>query len=286
MLKNTIRVLAFILSLCILCVVAHAESTTIDFSVYDTKELTSMYGNLLKELSERLLPSSEITITADSPILFRNIPWGTSATEFANSLQVQNISGSISSWNYDVSSWEFEAKDGEIKPVDSLDDAGFNYSSYSPETSVAGFKVSEIEAGFMYTFDDNNLFKDEQKSSLISAKYTFDVIDGEASYTVLASKLSTLYGAGEEGKNSTGYWSTGGDFHVYTNWTAWYGPDDTGVVLWRVYETYDSNNTVKADNVYLMYGKTNSLKLMSALKSAMAREELKDAMQSTDMAGL
>lgn len=286
MIKSASKVMAIALLLCLLCSTVLAESTTVDFSKLETSELISMYGSLLEELNGRMLPINEVKTTTESPILFRSIPWGTSATDFTNTLQGNGVSGSLSGWNYDISSWEFEPKDGEIKSVNRLEDAGFNYSCYSADISVAGYMVSQIEAGFMYTFDDDNLYKDEQKSSLFRAKYTFDVIDGEASYKVLASKLSSLYGTGEEGKNSTGYWSTGGDYHVYTNWTVWYGAEDTGVVLWHVYETYDSNNTVKADNVYLMYGKTNSLSLMTSLKAAMAREEMKDAMQSTDMNGL
>ena len=197
----------------------------------------------------------------------------------------QNLKGSISDASY-CKSWEFKKDDGTIKSVDQLSDSGYQYKNYSPNITVATFEVDQIEAYFLFTYDDNEVYTEQDKSSLYSAKYTFKVVDGTAAYDILSAKLSSLYGEGTKDSNSTGWWSTGGDYHTYTKWTVWYGSDNTGVVLWHEYETYDADSTVKNDKVFLMYGKTNSLMTMAELKSAQAREEIEKAITSDDYDGL
>ena len=221
----------------------------------------------------------------NSEILFRDTPWGTPATEFQTTMKKQKISGSIGEESYNYS-WEFKPADGKIKPVFHLEDCGYYFSCYPKDLSVASFNVDKIEASFLFTHDENNVYTEKEGSALYKAKYVFDVAVAETAYSVLSTKLTTLYGTGTTGSNSAGWWSTGGDYHTFSEWTTWYGTEDTGVVLCYIYETYDDTNKLKNEELYLLYGKTNSVQMMDDLKAALAREEVEKALTSDDMSGL
>lgn len=222
---------------------------------------------------------------AESEILFREVPWGTSATQFQSIMKKQKISGSIGEESYNYT-WEFQPDDGEIKSISRLEDCGYYFSCYPKSLNVAGFNVGKIEASFLFSHDENDVYTEKEKSSLYKAKYVFDVAVAETAYTVLSQKLASLYGQGSTGSNSTGWWSSGGDYHTFSEWTVWHGENNTGVVLCYIYETYDENNTLKDEELYLLYGKTNSAQIMDELKKAIAREEVEAALTSDDMSGL
>ena len=259
--------------------------TAIDLTTMDLSELSALYGNVLSEICRRNITVSDTTPSCSSPILFRKIPWETSATDFLSAMNEQGLSGSVRE-AYSCESWEFKPDDGKIVCVDKLSDCGYKYSCSPQKLKVGGFAVDSIEACFLYGFDDDGVYASQEKSSLYRASYSFEVIEGRAAYEVLRTKMGLLYGEGQVGTDSAGWWSTGGDYHTYCDWTVWYGEDNTGAVLYHVYETYDADNTVKSDNVYLLYGRTYSLSMLSDYKAAKAREELEEAMQSDDTDGL
>lgn len=249
-----------------------------------TSELTTLYGNILSELGRRSIKTTQEKLT-DSEILFRGIPWGVSATQYVELMREQGINCSISdTWN--CYSWEFTPSGGELEATNSMSDAGYTCNASSLDVKVGGYNIRSIEADFLYTYDADNVYTGEDKSSFYRAIYYFDVVDPASTFEILRGKLSSLYGEGVSEKTSTGYWSTGGDFHEYSEWTVWYGHNDTGVVLWRNYQILDSDGSVKKDSVRLQYGKTNSLIVMAELEAAQAREELEEAMNPSDVNGL
>ena len=279
------KLLAMVLCLVLLlgAIPAYAEGT-LSPEELTTSELTALYGNILAELGRRSIKTTKEKLT-DSEILFRGIPWGISATQYVEMLKEQGINSSTSNvWN--CYSWEFTPTGGELKASNSMSDAGYTCSARDVDVKVGGFNISSIESDFLYTYDAHNVYTEEDKSSFYRAIYYFDVIDSASTFEVLKGKLSSLYGEGVSERTSTGYWSTGGNFHEYSEWTVWYGQNDTGVVLWRNYQILDSDGSVQKDSVRLQYGKTNSLIVMAELEAAQAREELEEAMNSSDVNGL
>lgn len=284
--KKAVTIFLFICLFISNCCIAQAEDfNPIDFSSLNNNALISIYGKVKTELAKRAIANTSPKADINAPILFRDIPWGTSATAFKKAMSKQKSKGSISDAYY-CETWEYREANGTITPRDTMESAGFEYHDYSPNIQVASFKLSKIEASFLFSHDDAGVYTKEDKSSLYKATYTFDVKDGTAAYDILIAKLTELYGTGTNGTNSTGWWSSDRDYHTNTDWTVWYGTENTGVVLWHEYETFDDDGSVKADTVFLSYGKTDSIQLFSALKAAQAREEMKDVLNSGSFDGL
>ena len=259
--------LAFIL----LVFVSAVFSATVDLSSKTNDELTNLYQSILTELLNRTVKNTAANKSTSSPILFRNMPWGTTYQSFSDLLRADGVTGGSFYDSYGSYSFEFEISDyGGITGIYRLDDAGYKYSNSSVKNlSVGGFPVSSIEAYFLFGFDDNAVYSEKNDSVLYKAVYSFKVADGEGAYTVLAAKLSSLYGNGITKSDSSGVWSTAGDYHVYTHCTVWFGANDTGVVLCREYQISDATNSLISDKITLTYGKSNSLELFNNLKAAM-----------------
>lgn len=274
--------------LILLFIISVVYSAPLDLSTKTNEELTNIYESVLAELLNRTIPKTSSNYSTKSEILFRNIPWGSSSKSFIEALRDSGVNGGGVSESYNSGSFEFDISDyGGIYSIYRLEGSGYEYNNYSVrDVSVGGFQVSTIGASFLYSHDDDSVDREMDDSTLYMASYTFKAIDGEATYSVLAEKLSSLYGKGVSKSASSGIWSTGGNYHAYTQYTAWYGAKDTGVVLCRVYTISDTTNTITSDKVTLTYGKTNSQMLFNELKAAMAREELKKATSNNDLSGL
>ncbi|MBP0970257.1 MAG: hypothetical protein J5744_08940 [Oscillospiraceae bacterium] len=263
-------------------------STTVDLSSKTNDELTNLYQSVLTELLNRSVKKASTNNDTSSPILFRNMPWGTNYKTFTDLIRADGITGGSYYDSYASYSFEFDISDyGGVSGTYWLENSGYKYSNSSVKNlSVGGFPVSAIEAHFLFAHDDNAVYSEKDDCVLYKASYGFKVADGEATYSILEAKLASLYGKGTSKSASSGVWSTAGDYHVYTQCTVWYGADDTGVVLCREYQISDATNSLISDKVTLTYGKSNSLELFNDLKAAMAREELKKAINSNDLSGL
>lgn len=248
-----------------------------DLSDVETSDLYSIYEKILAEICKREITSTSKGDATGKEILFRGIPWGSSADDFSSALKKDGINGSVS--NTDFYSWEWEIKSAEMENIDRLDDVAYKYVSKN-SILVAGYPVKKIDAYFHYTYDDNGVYDKQDASAFYKAQYSFDVVDGAASYEILKQKMISNYGACTEGSSSNGWWSTAGNYHGYIDWSAWYGSNDTGVVLWRYYEITDDTGTMKSDSIYICYGKSDSLVTMAELKAALSREQLKTAAES------
>ena len=106
----------------------------------------------------------------EDEILFRGIPWGTSATEFVTLVQADNLGGSVYD-DYTLYSWENGEKKNMDNSVASLKDAGYRYYSY-PDATVAGIPIGRIDAYFTFTHDNTQIYRDESDSSLYYAEYS------------------------------------------------------------------------------------------------------------------
>lgn len=261
-------------------VTAAAEMNYADM---ETSELYQIYNAVLEEILVRSQPIERPEATTDTEILFRNIPWGASTQQFNDAMASLGITPRYTA-DYDVPSFE---KDfywtGTLKSLYTLVDGGFFSNPQAKDLSVAGFPVSYLGAYFTYDFDDVDVYKDEARAELYLAYYYFKPVDYGTAYDVLASKLNQLYGAGEIHASTSGWSGSSGSYTTYTNWIVWQGANDTAVCLWYNYDQYEDGR-VEDQELYLYYGRSNSVDLLRELEAAMAREQLEQAAE--DMSGL
>ena len=118
-------------------------------------------------------------------ILFRGIPWGSSATDFLAQMQDAKLGGSIREYDYDLYSWERKEGKNVSDHLSSIEKAGWSYSSYPKDATVAGIPIDEIDAFFLYTFDDKAIYREENKCSLYKAYYELEPVDYVATYPIL-----------------------------------------------------------------------------------------------------
>ena len=250
--------------------------------------LSALTGGTAKdaESAESLQTGPSSVSTAASPIAFRGVSFGSTGDTFLTQMEKDGLTGSMK--DTDPGSWEVYFKDGELVSETKLKNGGFLYtvSNIPDDFSVAGFKVSNLSATFLRAFDDENVYEEPEKATLMKASYSFQILDLDASYTVLRDKLTSLYGTGIE-KNGTTHWtSTGGNYSESVIYTTWYGSDNTGVFLVAHKEVYDEGNRPKQQSLTLCYGSSDSIELIGALRSAMVREELEKSSDMNDVDGL
>lgn len=211
------------------------------------------------------------TEEAGSEIMFRGMPWGTSATDFITAMQSAGVSGSASASR--IYSWErLDLPGGTIQYASMKDDRGFEYSAYPDGFMVAGLPVSEIRAYFTYGFDDETVYTTPDQSGLYHAIYSFDgVADRQATADMLYEKMCIVYGetprmlATKQHNGFTGY----------VDYAVWEGENDTVVMLMNAYylEPDGTPYDFYIAHLDLCYGKSNSVELIDAVGEAVAREE-------------
>ena len=182
-----------------------------------------MKKRLLVLLTLLMLLTSFLSIAyadVDKEIVFRGIPWGTSATEFLALIQKDNLGGNLYD-NYPLYSWEHGEKRNLDDPVCSLKDAGYKYYTF-PDATVAGIPIYQIEAYFTYTYDEHYLYKAPEQSSLYLAEYSLKPVDIGMAYPVLKDKMTALYGAGKEDSATVNVTNLGGnDYTRYIETVTW-----------------------------------------------------------------
>jgi hypothetical protein len=180
-----------------------------------------------------------------------------------------------------VYSWENgEGRDADDSLV-KLADAGFYYCTYD-DTVVAGIPVDMIYAYFLYSFDANNLYKEENESQLYYAYYSFNPVDIESAAPILEEKLSGLYGKGQKKSDSSDVINIGGNNYTkYMDTVTWYGANDTALRLYIEHKYDKVTKQTEYTDLRLYYGKSNSVEMINAVKDAMARDEVKK-MQNDD----
>ena len=236
-----------------------------------------------------VFPSEAEDASADReshPILFRGMPYGVSYTDFCARMEADGLKSSGTGTT--VTSWEVYYKSGDLENEEKLEKGGFKYTAKSipPDFQVAGFGVKSLTAIFLKAFDEDSVYDDMGRATLLKATYTFSVTDVRASYDILKEKLSGLYGGGEEKSGSTHWVSTGGNYTEYVMYTVWYGDDHTGVILVRHYEIYDDGNRPKSDTLWLCYGASDSVQKIRDLRDAVAREEMEISSDMDNVDGL
>lgn len=203
-------------------------------------------------------------------ILFRGIPWGSTIEDYITSIGSDKLSGSTSNIR-NIYSWEIKEGKDMDESVQRIEDGGYQVSTYPKEFSVAGVPVENIYAYFMFTYDNDGVYTDDDKGSLYKAEYQLQPVDIGEAYSILTEKLTGLYGKGEKAHGTQKYINT-----TYTdNYEAvtWEGANNTGVRLFVQYR--EEAGTKEYKKLSIVYGKTNSVDLFAKLSEAMAREQKK-----------
>lgn len=228
-----------------------------------------------------LLNTAGFAENTQDEILFRGILWGTSLTDFTQKMEASDFFGKVRS-DYSLYSWERIAEPNRwMTCVSTLKDAGFTYSSGN-EATVAGIPVSETTALFMFSFDNDQLFTEKDKSQLYYASYTLNPVDISSVLPILEEKLNRLYGENQKFDSQLDFSN-----HVdYTSAITWYGANHTGVRLYIRYKYDKITKEMIYTSLKLEYGKTNSVELLRALKDAQAREEVRKIQSNDSVDGL
>ena len=263
-----------------------ALADSIDLDGMSSEELYTLYGRVLERLmalgAERPAPVP----TVETKIQFRGMDIGAACSVFTETLAAEGIKGAFREG--DVASWEAFYKSGDLVSEKTLDTGGFTFTSKSLANNftVAGLSVDKITAWFMLSYDDAAINYAREDAVLYKAMYNFSAMDANAAYALLSQKLSALYGKGLS-YTETRHGTFGGDeYTAVTDWTCWYGADNTAVRLQKTVETFDVGSRAKSQSLTLTYGLSNSGALITGLQAAIAREELQQAMDMNDTDGL
>lgn len=157
-----------------------------------------------------------------TPILFRNIPWGSSLTEVKEILKEYNVSGSsgkgMRTWTVeDYTEGDFAGKYYKAENINIHANG-----SFSKKVEVAGYEAS-FEMSFAFMPIDGHLTHEESDSALFAARYTINPADVKSAENDLINKLSSLYGTGTNGKSQSEIlggtttktiWNVGGEMKV------------------------------------------------------------------------
>lgn len=152
-------------------------------------------------------------------ILFRNIPWGCTAAEF---LQEMNVNLRVideckleywSKWNF--SGWS----SSQITDFDT----GFHLYRWGVDDinlKVAGYDVLEIEAHFIYgETEDGHLDRRTDAGRFQKVSYTFEFEDVENAYKDLKEKLTKVYGESTVENESSIIWTGDNNTQVRLVWS-------------------------------------------------------------------
>lgn len=256
-----------------------------DLTKMSITELTSLYTDVLAEIKARTFSEAASTPgnISDEEILFRKIPWNSSPDEYSSLVGISSLRGPSETSCY---SWEWKGNDIGSS-LHSLSDSGVYVYAFPKDFSVAGIPVESVYAYFLYSIDNDLPVREESAARLYKAEYSFEAIDMAAAYEMLKGKMENLYGSAKKNENVTNVWNlSGNDYEQHDEWYVWYGKNDTGVYLKTQYQIDSVDATIKYTDLKLVYGKTNSSALLSALEASFAKEEMEQMMNNDNNDGL
>ena len=191
------------------------------------KRHISIYLIMLIAIVVVMIPYSAI---ADE-ILFRGVPWGVNPAEARKVIDNPNL--------YMQATYTTGLIGYPSKTVERLMDTSKNVLFGNPEcfaqeegtTRIVGFFISDnpkvggyniqtVEMDFASDIQNGVVNDDENVSHFAIATYSFDILDGINAYNDLKTKLSSLYGEGEEvnGNYDGSLWYDG-EAHNYSTHT-------------------------------------------------------------------
>ncbi|MCR4621182.1 MAG: hypothetical protein K5663_03800 [Clostridiales bacterium] len=206
--------------------------------------------------------------TAEQEILFRNIPWGTPASELEK-LDFMSLSSFHDASMPFQNSFTIESTWRTVQSNGTEFHAGYTATCYTwnGQVKVAGYETSSIHMYCAYSLNGNTLLKEKEDSRFFAADYVFKPLDYKFAYTSLTQKLTDLYGEGTIERSIEKSWMAenghSDDVEIEMNITTWNGANDTHVVIvgsWFVDEekfadNYSSNLRNMMKSLFIVYYK-------------------------------
>lgn len=237
-----------------------------------------------------LIPCSALA----EEITFRGLPWytGISAIKaefegkgmFADNVDYPMIYAS----KFDGSLYSLGAEQ-----VMTRQNAGYlTVVPFFPEDfRVAGYSLEGLYMFSCYGLDGEKVLREEDASRLYLAFYKFDVMDIDGAYSDLKTKLTSLYGAGEEAcSTDTGYILENGlQEYEYTKYQIkWEGNNNTAVVMTCAISPSSAAHLGSTHYLTLTYEKTDSDAMVQAVSEAVEKEmkEREQEAGTMDVSGL
>lgn len=170
-------------------------------------------------------------------ILFRNIPWGSTATE------AKQIASDITWMSFGGATFgrldTLRYEDYSVTDINS-DNNSVEYTAIThDDLEVAGYKPEDIQMYFSLVPDDKKIIKDDEHTALYAGQYKFYPQNIESVSDDLLEKLTGLYG--EPKKLQSEYEFLYKHYSIYE----WDGDNDSSVfLLTAISEDNPSENRV------------------------------------------
>ncbi|MBQ9265161.1 MAG: hypothetical protein IJ189_13265 [Clostridia bacterium] len=208
-----------------------------------------------------LLASQHLSACGEE-ILFRGIPWLSSLTEVQASFGEEVPIDAVDEMQmlfYSKINGDFSNASDGFAPYPS------GWVAFAPlswyDVKVAGLEVKDMYIYCCYGIEDDHLLKDADSSQFYLASYSFGTNNKAEAYLELISKLSSLYGEGNEQTDDQSY-LPGETFMDHS--VKWEGDNHTAAVLsYRGLQSDDGEMIY--DILQLTYGKTDSDTLIQAI---------------------
>lgn len=234
---------------------------------------------------------------APKDIVFFNIPWGSSATEIADTLHPEikfhfhetymPLDNAFDSQIGTLFKWSCsEFKDGVRDYV---------YWFDNPQVKVAGYDLFGLSVDCMFDVENGKVVKDPERTRFYAGQYYIKNINSEAVYEDLLNKLNNQYGDGNEvsRKSDTKRIRVDGVSYEATKWkacTEW--SDDHGAKILLVGNWLEQDNELfsKASyddlldegEIYITYYLSNCNEAISEIDQIQRQEALELQQNSID----
>lgn len=240
-------------------------------------------------------------------ILFRGVSWGVTPKEARKQIDEPKV---YMQREYNNGSIAYPAKTAERLLDQSKNNWYGNYEFFSQHEiltrynsvfidhrpTVGGYEINGLNMYFANDIQDGKIVDGDKALHFAMAEYYFEILDGSKAYADLSQKLTTLYGVGEEVKDSynSGLWYDGKQ-HGYTQNNAlvtFSGDNGTHVMLSCLETIYDEDPEHPANIFTLTYWCDKYVELIREMDEIIMHEEYNAQLQQeqnvsqTDLGGL
>lgn len=267
------HIVAILLIACLMSSNTFALAENFDPSRYDTQTLINMQAAINAEIANRQVSAASSLIPApgfDGEIKFRNLEWGIDADSIIKQLTSEGVFSPKPSIHNDyyIGPWSL---DPDVHKVSGAGISAYEYS-FADSFKVAGYSLSSASVYCMFDHTADTVDRRSETSHFYKAEMKFEISDGDYAFADLTNKLSSLYGEPITNEKTSGFWSTGGNYHQFESWSSWYGANNTAVYLYHSYDIMDDDQRRTHEELIVSYGKTDSQNELKAVETAIQQE--------------
>ena len=249
------KILLVIISLVLLLSTAFASENgnqmySLDDLVQMRMELDKIIAQLQVQKNSALRPAPSF----NGEILFRQIPWMSSAIDVRTKLAKDGMIGSSHEIKGEDYIYAWLVSDDVC--IESKAGANIAIYDFPPAFTVAGYPLASVQIYCPYSYSSFEIDRTIEHTQFMLATMKFDVSDIELVYADLTNKLSSLYGTPETIVDNNDYWSST-NFTEYNTWNVWYGINNTGAYLYKTFRIEEGSTAIKNAELTLVYGRTD-----------------------------